>query len=111
MSGAATREAGAGVRRKSVNLSTRRPEVLPQPTAFAASSTVGMLMTHSLVAFRMPKVWLRLLITQPTVGGSNPIIVCHDMAIMFARPLWAVGTSTTGPGLGSRQNSGKGKVL
>src|SRR3989337_4591459 len=82
-----------------------KPEVLPQPTAFAASSTVGMLITHSLVAFRIPKVWLRLLITQPTVGGSNSIIVCHDMAIIFARPLWAVVTSTTGPGSSSRSAS------
>ena len=37
--------------------STRRPEVLPQATAFAArSSTVGMLITHSRVAFRSPNV-------------------------------------------------------
>jgi hypothetical protein len=61
-----------------------------------------MLMTHSLVAFRMPNVWFRLLITQPTIGGSNSIIVCHDMVMMFARPLRVVVTSTTGPGSSSR---------
>src|SRR4030065_18578 len=42
MSGAAIREAGSGVRRKTLNLSTCCPEVLPQPTAFAASSPAGV---------------------------------------------------------------------
>jgi len=41
---------------------------------------------------------LRSLITQPTSGGSNSIIVCHDMVMMFGRPLRTVVTNTTGPG-------------
>ncbi len=86
------------MRPKVLNLSSLRPDVLPQPTTCAASSTVGMLITHSLVAFNTPKLWLRLLITQPTSGGSNSIIVCQDMVMMFARPFWAVVTNTTGPG-------------
>ena len=51
-----------------------------------------------LVAFRMPKVWLRLLMTQPKIGGSKSSIVCQDMVMTFARPFRAVETSTTGPG-------------
>ena len=50
-----------------------RPEELPHPTTCAASSTVGMLMTHSFVAFSMPNVWLRLLITQPTIQRERPL--------------------------------------
>ena len=46
----------------------------------------------------MPKVWLRLLMTQPNMGGSKSSIVCQDMGITFARPFRAVETSTTGPG-------------
>src|SRR5271165_5879775 len=42
MSGDFTSEAAAGVSRKTLNLSTSRPEVFPQPTTLAASSTVGM---------------------------------------------------------------------
>jgi hypothetical protein len=48
------------------------------------------------------KLVSRLLITQPTSGGSNSIIVCHDIAIAFARPLRAVVSSTTGPGTSRR---------
>jgi hypothetical protein len=55
-------------------------------------------MTHSFVAFKMPNVWFRSLMTQPKIGGSKSIIVCHDMGIMFARPFLAVVTKTTGPG-------------
>ena len=61
------------------------PDVLPQPTTFSAISTVGMLMTHSLAAFNKPKEWLRLLMTQPTSGGTNSSIMCHDMVMMFRR--------------------------
>jgi hypothetical protein len=61
-----------------------------------------MLITHSLVAFKMPNVWFRSLITQPTVGGSKSIIVCHDRVMMFARPLRTVVTITAGPGSSSR---------
>ena len=39
--------------------------------------------------------------TQPTSGGTNSIIVCHDMGMTFARPARAVVTSTTGPGSSS----------
>ncbi len=76
--------------------------MFPQPTTCPASSTVGMLITHSPVALRAAKLWLRPLITQPTSGGSNSIMVCHDMAMTFARPRWAVLTRTTGPGSSSR---------
>jgi len=58
MSGARTREAGAGVRPKALNLSTFRPVVLPQATAFRRIRTVGMLITHSLDAFSIPNVRL-----------------------------------------------------
>src|ERR1017187_3087803 len=56
MSGAWTRRAAAGVRPKAANLSVFAPEVLPQATTFAANSTVGMFMTHSFAAFKMPNV-------------------------------------------------------
>jgi hypothetical protein len=39
-----------------------------------------------------------LLTTQPTSGGSNSIIVCHDKVMMFGRPFQAVVSITTGPG-------------
>jgi len=52
---ALTRAAGLGVRQKVSNLSTFAPDVLPQPTTFSAISTVGILMTHSLVAFNRLK--------------------------------------------------------
>ena len=84
------------------NLSTSRPDMFPQATTFSASSTVGMLITHSLVAFNVLKVKLRLLTTQATIGGSNSIIVCHDWVMTLARPLRAVVSSTTGPGSSSR---------
>jgi len=51
-----TRAAAAGVRPKVANLSVFAPEVLPQPATSTANSTVGMLMTHSLVAFKVPNV-------------------------------------------------------
>src|SRR5664280_3538144 len=98
MSGASTTDAATGVRPKAVNLSTDWPEVFPQLTTFFANSTVGTLITHSPVARNISKVWFWLLITQPTSGGTNSIIVCHDMGMMFARPARAVVTSTTGPG-------------
>ncbi len=68
------------------------------PTTSAASSTVGMLMTHCFVAFRLANEWFRSLTMMPTIGGSKSIIVCHDIAMMFARPFHAVETNTTGPG-------------
>jgi hypothetical protein len=48
-------DARGGHRReaKSLNLSTCSPEAFPQATTFFASSTVGMLMTHSRVAFKV----------------------------------------------------------
>ncbi len=72
------------------------------PTICFASSTVGMLITHSLVATSASKLWLRPLITQPTSGGTNSIIVCQDWVMMLVLPLCAVVTSTTGPGSSSR---------
>src|ERR1039457_635324 len=48
--GGATRLAGAGVRRNLLNLSISRPEQLPTPTTFGASSSAGMAITHSFVA-------------------------------------------------------------
>ncbi len=72
--------------------------MLPQPTTAFAIPTVGIAITHSFVARSVSNVWLRPLITQPTSGGSNSIIVCHDIGITFARPLREVVTSTTGPG-------------
>jgi hypothetical protein len=47
-------------------------------TALVASFTVGMLITHSFVDLSMSNEKYRLLITHPTIGGSNSIIVCHD---------------------------------
>ena len=52
------------VKPKALNLSTRRPEVLPQPTS----------------------------------GGTNSIMVCHDIVITLVLPLCAVVSSSTGPG-------------
>src|SRR5574340_1500645 len=98
ISGGATQEAGFGVRPKCSNLSTSRPLVLPQPTTCLASSTEGMLMTHSRVDFKAANEKLRPLSTQPIRGGSNSIMVSHDKVMMFGRPLAAVVTSTTGPG-------------
>jgi hypothetical protein len=69
-----------------MNLSTSRPEVFPQPTTFTANSTVGMLITHSLVAFKLLKVKVRLLTTQPTTGGSKSIIMCHDTTLSSRWP-------------------------
>ena len=94
-----------------LNLSISLPEVFPHPTTLPASSTVGMLITHSLVAFKMLKVRLRLLTTQPTMGGSKSIIVCHDMVMTLAFPFRAVVSSTTGPGSSRRYTSESGSVL
>jgi hypothetical protein len=95
-------EAATGVRLKLANLSTIRPEVFPHATTFSANSTVGMLITHSRVALRVWNVKFRLLTTQATSGGSNSNMVCHDCAMMLARPLAAVVSSTTGPGSSRR---------
>ena len=102
MSGARTREAATGVSPMASNLSICRPELFPQATTFSASSTVGILITHSLVDFSVLKVKLRLLTTQATIGGSNSIIVCHDCVMTLARSLSAVVSSTTGPGSSRR---------
>ena len=71
-------------------------------TTLSANSTVGMLITHSRVALRLANEQFRLLTTQPTSGGVNSIIRCHDMGMTFARPARAVVSSTTGPGSSSR---------
>src|SRR4030042_5754628 len=98
VSGALTYEAVTCVSPKTLNVSIFRPELFPQPTTFSASSRVGMLITHSLVAFKILNVKFRLLITQPTIGGSNSIIVHQDIVMMFAF-VWLAGvSSTTGPG-------------
>jgi len=47
------------------------------------------------------KLKSRLLTTQPTSGGSNSIMVCHDIAMALMRPLCAVLSSSTGPGSSS----------
>ena len=59
----------------------------------------------------MPKVKFWSLITQPTIGGSKSIIMCHDMVMMLARPFRAVVTITTGPGSRRRYTRDKGRVL
>jgi hypothetical protein len=92
---------GAGVSRSVLNLSTVRPDVFPHRTTFDASSTVGMWMTHSLVDLSIPNEKFRLLATHATRGGSNSIIVCHDIGMMFVRPLAAVVSIVTGPGSSS----------
>ncbi len=61
-------------------------------------SAVGMLITHSRDDLSRPNEWLRLLTTQPTSGGSNSSIECHDIAMTFALPASAVVSRTTGPG-------------
>jgi hypothetical protein len=45
------------------------------------------------------------------MGGSNSIIVCHDMAMMFGLPFPAVVTITTGPGSSRPYTLDKGKDL
>ena len=92
------RDGATGVRRNTLNLSILRPDLLPHPTTCFASRIVGILMAHSFVALSALRLKLRLLITQPTRGGSKSIIVCHDSVMMFGRPLWTVVTNTTGPG-------------
>jgi hypothetical protein len=92
-------------------LSTDWPEVFPQLTTFLANSTVGTLMTQSPVARNISNVWFWLLITQPTIGGWNSIIVCHDRVMMFARPVRAVVTSTTGPGSSNPFTCARGNAL
>ena len=87
MSGAATTDAATGVKPKVLNLSAVRPHAFPQATTFSARSAVGILIAHSPLARSILNVWFRLLITQPTSGGSNSIIVCHDIGMMFVRPL------------------------
>src|SRR5512136_3016079 len=101
MSGARTWVAGAGVSRSAWNLSTVRPDVFPHRTTFDASSTVGMLMTHSRVDLSISNEKFRLLTTHATRGGANSIIVCHDIVMTFVRPPAAVVSIVTGPGSSS----------
>ena len=50
-------------------------------------------LTLSRVALRAVKLKSRPLMTQPTSGGSNSIIVCHDIVITLILPLNAVVSS------------------
>jgi len=59
--------------------------------------------------FGMPNGQLRLLITQPTVGGSKSIIACYDVVMTLARPFVAVVTMTTNPGSRRPYTREKGK--
>src|ERR1017187_9362476 len=102
MSGARTEDSADAVNPNFLNLSTSRPDVLPQATTFLASSTVGTWMTHSLVFFSASNEESRLHMTQAMMGGSKYTIMCHDMVMMFAPPPLMVETSTTGPGSISR---------
>src|SRR5208283_5380862 len=111
MSGALTTDAAPGVRPKVLNLSTDCPEVFPQLTTFFANSTVGTLITHSPVARNISNVWFWTLTTQPTMGGTNSIMVCHDMGMIFTRPARVVVTSTTGPGSSSPYTCASGNSL
>lgn len=79
-------------------MSKSAPDLLPQPATCSAISTVGMLMTHSPVLSSNLKELFRSLIMQPGSGGSNFIIVCHDIVMMFGRSLVAVVSRMTGPG-------------
>ena len=56
-----------------------------------------MFSAHSRVALSALKLKSFWLTTQPTSGGSNSIIVCHDIVITLAVPLCDVVSSTTGP--------------
>jgi len=96
--GALTNDGGSAVRRNCLILSTLAPVVFPTPTTVQASSTSGILITHSFVFFMMSKVKFWSLITQPISGFSNSIIICQDIVMIFDFPWWAVETMTTGPG-------------
>lgn len=98
MRGATTRVEGAGVSPIASNLPQSRPETLAAATTFPASRRSGMAITHSPVATSARRLKFARLTTQATGGGSNSIIVCHDIANTFACPRCAVVTSTTGPG-------------
>lgn len=80
----------------------RAPVVFPQPTTLSSSAAEGRLITHSLEALSALKLWLRLLTTQPISGGSNSIMVCQDMTMMFAFFPCVVVSKTTGPGSSRR---------
>ena len=60
-----------------------------------------MFSAHCRVAFSAAKLKSFSLTTQPTSGGSNSIILCHDIVITLELPLWEVVSSTTGPGSSS----------
>jgi hypothetical protein len=60
INGALTFSPGNAVNPNSANLSMSRPELLPMPTTFAAMSTVGTLITHSLLLRIMSKLWFSL---------------------------------------------------
>src|SRR5512143_4248465 len=94
--GACTCEAGSGVKPNFANLSTSRPDVLPQRTTWSAMSTPGMAITHWRVDLSAAWLKLRSLITQPTSGGSNSIIVCHDIGLRLGWLGWTADLSTTG---------------
>jgi hypothetical protein len=54
-----------------------------------------------LVARNAAKLKSAPLTTQATNGGSNSTIMCQDIVMTLARPLWAVVSKTTGPGSSS----------
>jgi hypothetical protein len=71
------------------NLSTVEPEQLPMPATSRASSTVGTLITQSLLRLINPQLWLPLEIKQPTSDGVNSITMYQahglDVALVFPR--------------------------
>src|ERR1017187_9189331 len=67
-------------------------------TILGARFSAGTAITHSFVARSAAKLKLALLTTQAISGGSNSTIMCQDIAMTLARPLWAVVSKTTGPG-------------
>jgi hypothetical protein len=85
--GALTCSAAAGVRPKVSNLSTSSPEQLPMSTTLEIRSTVGIAITHSRVLRKAVKLWFAPLTRQPIRGGSNSIIMCQLIVMMFALPL------------------------
>src|ERR1019366_81852 len=85
--GGVTRSAGVWVNPNAANLLRSRPEQLPTSTTLGASFSPGRAITHSRVARNAAKLWLALLTTQATSGGSNSTIICQDIVITLTRPL------------------------
>jgi hypothetical protein len=77
MSGAVTFVASVGVRPNCSNLSRLPPWTLPIPMTESIRSSVGTLITHSLLLRIREKLWFSSQMNQPMRAGSNPNIMCQ----------------------------------